>query len=158
MRLSFTYDKRKVMQALRYHFVWQPEIRVLLITIVVFDIISAILYYMNKIRPEPFVLGSAIWFFFLISFWFILPYSIYKKSSTFKESFKITLMDGYVMLQNPNGQVEWSWSQFTKFLESPDFFHLYFSAKSFFLIPKDGMSDDIKTELRLLFNSRIRKM
>ena len=59
MRISFSYDKKKVLQALRYHFIWQPEIRELfLILVIVFDIVSAILYMTGKIRPEPFLLGS----------------------------------------------------------------------------------------------------
>ncbi len=145
------------MQALRYHFISQPEIRILLIMIIVFDIIAAILYYLDKIRPEPFLLGSAIWFFFIISFWYLLPYNIYKRSATFKESFIITFQDKYVMLQNPNGFVEWNWNQFTKFIESPNFFHLYFSSKSFFLVPKDNMNDDFKYELRVLLNNKIKK-
>ena len=49
MRLSFSYDKKKVLQALRYHFLWQPEIRVLLILIILFDIITAVLFVITSI-------------------------------------------------------------------------------------------------------------
>ncbi len=78
MRFKFTYNKKKVLQALRYHFIWQPEIRILLILIIVFDITSAILYIIGKIHPEPFLLGSFIWLISIVSFWFILPNTIYK--------------------------------------------------------------------------------
>src|SRR4249919_2447081 len=100
MRLSFTYDKRKVLQALRYHFIWQPEIRIFLILVIVFDIISAILYIIGKIRPEPFLLGSLIWVIFFISFWFILPAGIYKKSATFKDSFVVEFGNNIITLRN----------------------------------------------------------
>ena len=49
-----------------------------------------------------------------------------------------------VELQNDLGSKTWSWKLFSKFLESPYFFHLYFDTRSFFLVPKDafkGISD-----------------
>jgi hypothetical protein len=155
MRLEFSYNKKKVLQALRYHFIWQPEIRILLVLIIVFDVVSAVLFYAGKIRPEPFLLGSCIWLFFIISFWFILPGNIYRRAATFKDSFTIFFEDRFVRLSNERGYIEWEWRQFTKFAESPYFFHLYFSAKSFFLVPKDDMSDEFKYDLRLLLNDKI---
>ena len=68
MRISFSYDKKKVLQALRYHFIWQPEIRVILILVIVFDIVSAILYMTGKIRPEPFCLDPSFGLFFSFPF------------------------------------------------------------------------------------------
>ena len=155
MQLSFSYDKRKVLQALRYHFIWQPEIRILLILVIVFDIVSAVLYMIGKIRPEPFLLGSFIWLMFIVSFWFILPTSIYKKSATFKDNFIIDFENAAVTLQNDKGYVQWEWAKFVKFIESPNFFHLYFSAKSFFLLPKDNMDDDFRHDLRTLLHEKI---
>jgi YcxB-like protein len=155
MRLSFTYDKKKVLQALRYHFIWQNEIRIFLILIIVFDIISAILYLIGKIHPEPFLLGSLIWLLFIVSFWFILPNSIYRKSETFKDSFVVDFGNNIITLQNKRGYVEWEWKQLIKFFESPNFFHFYFSQKSFFLLPKDNMNDDFKHDLRTLLHEKI---
>lgn len=157
MRISFSYDKKKVLQALRYHFIWQPEIRILLILVIVFDIISAILYMIGKIRPEPFLLGSFIWLVFLVSFWFILPNSIYRKTAAFTENFIIDFGNNLVVLQNDRGFVEWDWNKFSKYIESPNFFHLYFSAKSFFLIPKDNMNDDFRHDLRIMLKEKIKK-
>ena len=85
----FTYNKAKVIQALRYHFVQRNEVRVLIILVNVFAIISAILFYMKKIRPEPFLLGSFIWIVLMATFWYFLPQSIYKKAATFLDSFII---------------------------------------------------------------------
>lgn len=155
MQLSFTYDKKKVLQALRYHFIWQPEIRILLILVIVFDIATAVLYMMGKIRPEPFLLGSFIWLLFIIAFWFILPTSIYKKAETFKDKLSIDVGDRVITLTNQNGYVEWGWEQFTRFFESPHFFHLYFSPKSFFLLPKDNMSDDFRFNFRNMLKEKV---
>lgn len=156
MQTHFSYDKRKVLQALRYHFIWQPEIRILLILVIIFDIISAVLYMIGKVRPEPFLLGSFIWFIFIISFWFILPNNIYKKNVTFQDSFIIDFDNGAVTLQNQKGSMQWEWNQFMKFFESPNFFHLYFSSKSFFLVPKDNMDDDFRHNLRKILEEKIK--
>jgi hypothetical protein len=155
MRLSFSYDKKKVLQALRYHFLFQKEIRLFLILVIVFDIASAVLYIIGKIRPEPFLLGSFIWLLFLISFWFILPYSIYRRSATFKDSFVVDFENSYMVLHNDRSFVEWEWNRFAKFLETPHFFHFYISSKSFFLIPKDNMDDDFRHKLRQLLQEKI---
>ena len=156
MHFSFSYSKKKVLQALRYHFIAQSEIRILFIVIIIFDLISAILYFSGKIRPEPFLLGAVIWFFFILSFWYFMPYAVYKRSATFKEAFTISFQPLYVSLENRNGRVEWEWSRFTKYFESPNFFHLYFSAKSFFLVPKDNLTKDTQHELRVLLSTHIK--
>jgi len=155
MQLKFTYDKKKVLQALRYHFIFQPEIRIFLILVIVFDIASAVLYIIGKIHPEPFLLGSVIWLVFLVSFWFILPYGIYKRSATFKDSFVVDFGNNIITLHNERGYVEWEWRQFTKFFETPNFFHFYFSAKAFFLLPKDNMTDEFRHNLRMLLKEKI---
>jgi hypothetical protein len=155
MQLHFSYDRKKVLQALRYHFIWQPEIRILLIMVIVFDIFSAVLYMIGKVRPEPFLLGSLIWLIFIISFWFVLPVSIYKKSVTFQDNFIIDFGSNAVTLQNQKGYKEWEWTDFVKFFESPHFFHLYFSSKSFFLVPKDNMDDDFRHKLRVILKEKI---
>lgn len=155
MQYSFIYEKGKVLQGLRYHFIWQKEIRILLIVVIIFDIVSAILYLTGKIRPEPFLLGSFIWLMFILTFWFIMPYTIYRKSATFRDKFIIEFGNNIVTLHNDKGFVQWEWSRFEKFLESPNFFHLYFSTKSFFLLPKDNMSDDMRYNLRLMFKEKI---
>ena len=156
MQVHFVYEKKKVLQALRYHFIWQPEMRILLSLILVFDAVTAVLYFIGKIRPEPFLLGSCIWLLFIISFWYIMPGVIFRKNDTFKDKFTMDFNDGFVYLENTKGYVKWNWQQFTKFAESPNFFHLYFSPKSFFLIPKGNMSDEFKFDLRLLLNDKIK--
>lgn len=157
MQYSFSYDKKKVIQALRYHFVQRPEIRILIILVNVFAIFSAVLFYAKKIRPEPFLLGSFIWLMLMATFWYILPNSIYKKAATFQDSFIIDFNTDEVRLENERGFVQWPWQKFSQFFESPHFFHLYFDSKSFFLVPKDGMGEEFKHELRGVLNERIAK-
>ncbi|TAG08916.1 MAG: YcxB family protein [Sphingobacteriia bacterium] len=155
MQYQFAYQKQKVIQGLRYHFVQRTEIRVLVVLVNVFAILAAILFYSKKIRPEPFLLGSFIWLMMMASFWFFLPNSIYKKAATFKDSFTIFFKSEGVRLENERGYTDWEWKQFSKFFESPHFFHLYFDAKSFFLIPKEGMKEEFKHELRGLLNKMV---
>ena len=155
MQISFSYEKKKVIQALRYHFIQRPEIRILIIVVNVFAIVSAILFYTKKIRPEPFLLGSFIWLMLMATFWYFLPQSIYKKSSTFQDSFIIDFNEEEVRLENERGYVNWSWQKFSRFFESPHFFHLYFDSKSFFIIPKENMGEEFKHELRGLLNRKI---
>jgi hypothetical protein len=125
------------------------------ILINVFAIVSAALFYSKKIRPEPFLLGSVLWLVMMVTFWYIMPHSIYKKAATFKDSFTILFTDMQVSLSNDRGTVNWDWQKFSKFFESPHFFHLYFDAKSFFIVPKEGMTEDMRHELRGLLNKKI---
>jgi hypothetical protein len=155
MHFSFSYNKKKVLQALRYHFIAQREIRILFIVIILFDLVSGILYFSGKIRPDPFLLGSVIWFFFLISFWFLMPGLVYKRSQTFRQKFTIYFQPSYIALENNKGRVEWQWNRFTRYFESPYFFHLYFSAKSFFLVPKNNLSVDELFEIRNLLKNHV---
>jgi hypothetical protein len=156
MQHAFSYNKKKVIQALRYHFVQKSELRVLIVLVNVFAIVAAILFYTKKIRPEPFLLGSFIWLMMMATFWYFLPNSIYKKASTFKDHFTIFFNEDGIRLENERGATEWSWKKFTHFFESPHFIHLYFDAKSFFIVPKDGMTEEMKHELRGLLKLSIK--
>lgn len=157
MHFSFSYNKKKVLQALRYHFIAQREIKLLFVIIILFDIISGILYFSGKIHPQPFLLGAFIWFFFLISFWFIMPAIVYKRSPTFKENFTIYFQPAYIALENDKGRVEWEWNRFSNYFETPFFFHLYFSPKSFFLVPKNNLGIEETSGVRTLLQDNIRK-
>ncbi|TKK70248.1 YcxB family protein [Ilyomonas limi] len=155
MQFSISYNKKKVIQGLRYHFITRKEIRILLILVNIFAITSAVLFYTKRIRPEPFLLSSIIWIFLMISFWYLLPNIIYRRSGTFKDNFTIFILERQVRLQNKRGYVEWSWNKFTHYFESPNFFHLYFSPKSFFLLPKECIPPDRLDDLRTIFRTHI---
>jgi uncharacterized membrane protein len=149
MQFTISYDKKKVIQALRYHFLARAEIRMLIIMVNVFAIISAALFYFNKVSPLAFLVGSLLWIVLMISLWYVLPHAVYKKAATFKETFKINFEENGVRLENEKGRTEWNWKRFVTFLESPHFFHLYFDSRSFFLVPKaavemGGNMDDLR--------------
>ena len=69
MIIHFEYEKKQVMNALRYHFISRPEIKILLVVVNLFTILSAILFYMHKIQPLSFLLFSLLWFILLLTFW-----------------------------------------------------------------------------------------
>jgi hypothetical protein len=141
MVIHFEYKKKQVMSALRHHFISRPEIKILLIIVNLFTILSAFLFYMHKIRPLSFLLFSLLWFILLVTFWTWLPLSIYKRSQTFRDQFSMDLNDHEVVLQTERGSQVWAWKDFSTFLETPFFFHLYFNSRSFFLVPKDAFTD-----------------
>ncbi len=152
MTVHFGYDKKQVIQALRYHFLTRPEIKFLLVLINVFAIASAILFALKKIQPLAFLFFSLMWFILMLVIWRILPGSIYKKAHTFQDEFSITFDEDGVVLKNNRGSKNWSWKIFSRFLESPYFFHLYFDTRSFFLVPKDAFKGitDIQEARKML--------
>jgi hypothetical protein len=138
MTVQFGYDKKQVIQALRYHFLMRQEIKVLLVLINVFAITSAVLFAMKKIQAISFLIFSFLWFLLMLVIWRILPGSIYRRSLTFKDHFIMHFEDENVVLETAKGSKGWPWKKFSHFVESPYFFHLYFDARSFFLVPKDS--------------------
>jgi YcxB-like protein len=156
MHISFTYDRKQVLQALRYHFFSRPEIRLLVILINVFTIAAAVLLYFKKITPFSFLLFSTLWMALMLVVWRILPNSIYKNSATFQDDFGMSINEQQVILNTSKGTQAWSWERFSKFLETPYFFHLYFDNRSFFLVPKDAFENIAdQQEARDLFKKMI---
>ncbi|GAO41720.1 YcxB family protein [Flavihumibacter petaseus] len=141
MNISFRYDRKQVIQALRYHFFTKPEIRLLVIGINLFTIVAAILLYFKRVTPFTFLIFSTLWMLVMLVVWQIMPNSIYKRSETFRDSFLMHLDDTGVVLQTGRGTQSWHWNRFSKYLETPFFFHLYFTPNSFFLLPKDAIGD-----------------
>ena len=153
----FTYNKGKVIQALRYHFISRLEIKAMMILVNVFAIVSASFFFFRKVSPVAFLVSSLLWFALMISFWYILPVTIYRKSATFKDKFKATLGNDEFTIENERGSRSWAWNEFTTTMESPHFFHLYFNARSFFIVPKEAFPDDEINAARKLLATKIRK-
>ncbi len=151
----FYYNKPKVLQALRYHFITRKEIRLMIILVNVFAVTTAILFFFKKISPVAFLVGSVLWFTLMLAFWFILPYSIYKRSATFKDHFNVALEDKHMFLENEWGTKTWPWSTFSSYIESPHFFHLYFDSRSFFLLPKEAFEGDALHEARQIIKAKV---
>ena len=158
MTIQFEYEKPKVLQALRYHFISRPEIRFMIILVNVFALGSAILYYFQKVTPTAFLTSSFLWFTLMISFWFVMPALVYKRAATFKDHFTMNFEEDGFSLGNERGSRSWSWKALNTFLESPYFFHLYFDSRSFFLVPKSGCkTTEEVSELRKLLKEKISK-
>lgn len=158
MTIHFTYEKGKVLQGLRYHFITRPELRFMIILVNVFALTSAALFYFQKVTPLAFFIGSALWFMLMISVWFLLPGVVYKRSATFRDHFTMSFEEETFSLGNERGSRSWPWKALSTFLESPHFFHLYFDSRSFFLVPKNGCkSNDEVYELRKLLKEKVKK-
>ena len=153
----FTYDKGKVIQALRYHFITRKEIKMMMILVNVFAIVSAFLFFMRKVSPLAFLISSVLWFALMISFWFLLPIMIYKRSVTFRDRLKVSLGKDEFRIENERGSSSWLWKDFTTRMESPHFFHLYFDSRSFFIIPKDAFSEGELDIARKILSEKINK-
>ncbi|MEO6818197.1 MAG: YcxB family protein [Ginsengibacter sp.] len=151
----FTYSKPKVIQALRYHFISRKEIKIMIILVNLFAILSAALSFFKVVTPVAFLLGSGLWFILMISFWFVLPEIIYRKSATFKDRLRVSFEPQHLFLENERGSRSWPWKDFFKLVESPHFFHLYFDDRAFFLIPKNAFGDDQVVEARRLLKEKI---
>lgn len=153
----FTYNKQKVLQALRYHFISRKEIKLMIILVNVFAILSAVLSYFKLVSPLAFLLSSGLWFILMISFWWVLPYMIYRRASTFKDTFKVSFEEHHFFLENERGSKSWPWTAFSQFIESPHFYHLYFDNRSFFLIPKSAFEEEKYLEIRQFLREKINK-
>ena len=151
----FTYNKAKVIQALRYHFITRKEIKLMMILVNVFAIASAALFFFKKISPFAFLISAFLWFVMMIAFWFVLPMIIYKRSATFKDRFRVILGSNEFVLENERGSRGWQWSKFSTKMESPHFFHLYFDTRSFFIVPKEAFPEEEVNLARKLLASKI---
>ena len=158
MTIYFDYNKSMVLQALRYHFISRREIRFMIILVNVFAILSFVLYMLKYISPFAFFVGALLWIILMISFWFLMPSVIYKRTATFKDKFSMQFEENQFTLSHERGSRSWPWNSLSSYMESPNFFHLYFDTRSFFLVPKSGCKDDDEVyELRQLIKSKVKK-
>jgi len=151
----FEYHKAKVIQGLRYHYISKKEIKFMIILVNVFSLLTAALYFMQRITPKAFVTGSLLWFMMMILFWMVLPRLIYRRSPFFKGKYRLLLDQSHFTLQTEDAGKSWTWDEFTTYMESPHFFHIYIGKKSFFIIPKEAFADDQEVEARALFKEKI---
>ena len=136
----------------------RPEIKILLVLVNVFAILSAVMFGLKKIQPISFLAFSLLWFVLMLVIWRFLPGSIYRRSATFKDHFMMHFMENEVVLETERGAKGWPWAAFSHFVESHYFFHLYFDARSFFLVPKDAFKDIIELqEVREMFRKKLGK-
>jgi hypothetical protein len=152
MSIQIQYQKSQVIQGLRYHFIKQSEIKGLMLFVNVYAIITAVLLFYKKIRPELFLIGSLLWIVLMVFFWYLLPWLFYRKTSMFKQEWALNFNNTGASLESDSGRAEWAWSDVTRFFESPLFFHVYFAPKSFFILPKTNFSFEDQQLIRGYFN------
>lgn len=157
MQVTVTYKKPQVLQALRYHFISKREIKLMIILVNVFAILAAGLFAYKKVTPLAFLISSFVWIVIMLAFWWWLPSTIYKRSATFRDTFNVSLQDNHFFIDNSRGSTKtWAWREFSEMMETPNFFHLYFNSRSFFLLPKDVFSSsDMVHEARTLLRDKI---
>jgi hypothetical protein len=145
MTVEINYNKPLVIQALRYHFVYKKELRIMIILVNVFAILSLVLFLMHKITPVAFLLNALLWIGLMISIWFILPNVVYRRNETFRNQFTMDFDEESFTLKHNMGRRIWAYTTLQNFKETPHFFLLYFDDRTFFLVPKDGFKkiDDI---------------
>lgn len=153
----FSYDKSKVLKALRFHFFSRKEIKIMIIVVNLFAIFAAVLYFTGKIPPLAFLLSSTLWFTLMVAFWFVLPSIIYRRASTFKDRFKVSFEEQHMFLENDRGSRSWPWKDFSSFVESVNFFHLYFNNRAFFLIPKSAFDRADLYDIRNFLKEKINR-
>lgn len=158
MTIHFGYEKRQVLQALRYHFISRPETRIMIVLVNVFALASLLLYALQKITPLAFLTGSVLWIILMISFWFVLPLTVYRRAETFLHRFSMHFDQEGFYLEHERGSRSWTWAALSDFIESPHFFHLYFDKRSFFLVPKSGCRNTDEVHgLRQLLKEKVKK-
>jgi hypothetical protein len=129
-----------------------------MILVNVFAIFSAALFYFKRVSPFAFLVSSVLWIGLMITFWFVLPSIIYRKSSTFKDAFKMVFGEHGIRLENERGFTEWGWNMFSSYYESPNFIHLYMDTRSFFLVPKEAAEKEGNiVQIRELLKRKIKK-
>ena len=142
MVLNIKYEKKNVLQALRYHFISRREIKIMMILVNVFALFAAVLYGYRLISPLPFLMSSVLWISMMFAFWIWLPSVVYKKSKTFQDQFEVSIEANHFFINTESGRKGWAWREFSSYYETPGFFHLYFDRKTFFLVPKNVFEND----------------
>lgn len=156
MTIQFKYDKKQVLRALRYHFFSKKDIRILIIIVNCFALLSAFLYYMDVVRPLAFLIGSFLWLSLMFSFWWLLPLKIYRGAQTFRETLEIEFGKEEMIITHSEGRKHWPYSSFQSMKETPEFLYFYVNPRSFFLIPMDAFEDaeEVKS-LKTILNQKI---
>lgn len=157
MQVKISYQKSQVLQALRYHFISKREIKLMIILVNVFALFAAALFFFKKVTPLAFLISSFLWILIMFAFFWWLPAAIYRRSNTFRDTFNVSLEENHFFIDNSRGSTKtWAWREFSEMMETPHFFHLYFSPRSFFLLPKNVFhnSDELH-EARVLLKAKI---
>lgn len=158
MTIHFGFDKKKVIKALRLYFISRREIRFMIILVNVLAILLLVAFSLKYLSAANYIVFCFLWVILMVFFWFVFPYSVYAKTIMFKHEYSMTFGEGEFSLEHKGRAKSWPWSSLKKYIESPDFFHLYFDSRTFLLVPKDACKDsDEVHELRTLISLKVVK-
>ena len=129
MTCSFAYDKKQVIQALRFNFISRTEIRLLIIAVNVFAIGSLLAYLFIKISPFAFLLSSCLWLMLMIAIWWGMPWLVYRQTKAFQHSFTMHFQESGFELEHEGRGKSWNWDGLYRWTGTPHVFHLYFDAR-----------------------------
>lgn len=143
MQLNFQYNKADVIDALRFHFMNRPEMKLFRIVLMILIAFAFIGYWMALINLQVVVWLFLLFIILILVFWYILPYSVYKKARTFSEpAIHLHWNEQNLSIGTHQGESNMPWTRFHKIVETKDFFFLYRDNKSFFLIPVDAFENE----------------
>ena len=158
MTVAIEYDKKKVIQALRYHFISQKDIRIAMIAVNVMAVVLFVLFMLGYLSPANYITFSLLWLVLMLCYWFLFPYYTYKTTVMFKHQYMMGFNEDNFSLEHERMGKTWEWKAVDKYMESPHFFYLYFNKKTFLLVPKDGCKDsDEVYALRQLIKGKVKK-
>ncbi len=142
MELQFQYDKQEVIDALRFHFMNRPEMKLFKVVLALMVVLAFIGYGMNVVSLKMLIWIFLLFIVLVLIFWYILPYTVYRNAKTFQEpTISLHWTEEGISIGTERGESMLPWNRFHQILETKDFFYLYSSNKSFFLIPVDAFPD-----------------
>jgi hypothetical protein len=83
-----------------------------------------------------------------------MPNIFYKKTALFTYNWDFSFDNQKASLHSMQGEAAWNWEEVSHYFESPHFFHIYFGPKTFFLIPNDNMTLEIKQTIRAILKNK----
>lgn len=158
LEFQVEYRKGEVLQALRYHFIRKPEIRVMVILVNVFALLSVVLFAVGLASALPFLTGTGLWLFLMAAVWVGMPLAVYRRNRTFRDRFTVRMGDTHLFIVTERGSRTWAWREFSHHYETPGFIHLCFGGSGFLLLPKGCMSGTgTVSEVRRIIGARVEK-
>jgi hypothetical protein len=158
MQITFHYDKKAVINGLRFHFLNRTETKVIRVLFVLLFII-AIWGYLKNVLPYAVVVIVFVLIVLLsIVLWLILPNTIYRKAKTFHEHAIVLEYDEEgLSIGTHAGARQLPWQSFSRVIETDYFFYLYRSNNAFFLIPADAFTPEERNDFRELLHRHFDK-
>lgn len=99
-----------------------------------------------------------MWMVLMISFWFVLPALVYRRTITFRHQFSMNFTEEGFTLGHEKGSKKWERGVLYNLIQSPHFFHFYSDSRSFILVPKSGCKDiDEVADLRKLIKDHVKR-